>query len=103
MTHDSLGTEPAITTFVQGNDYVGVAVATTLSRPAAVWWAPVETVSNSEGGFEHMYQGLGVLMGWPLALAVGESFTVSVRHVVTTEHDRTVEETTAASPVFAGA
>ena len=27
----------------QGNDYIGVAVATTVSEPADAWWAPVET------------------------------------------------------------
>ncbi len=95
--HDSRGIAAGISTFAQGNDDLGVAIATTLSRPAAAWWAPVETVSNSEGGFERVYQGSGLLLGWPLELAAGESFTVSVGHAVTTAHDRTVEETAQSS------
>ena len=26
---------------------------------ADAWWAPIETVSNSEDGFERVYQGSG--------------------------------------------
>ena len=85
-----------MTAFAQGNDYVGVAVTTTVSRAAEAWWAPVETVSNSEGGFERVYQGAGLLLSWPLSLAAGESFIVAVNHVVTTAGDRTGEETAAA-------
>ncbi|MEX1170661.1 MAG: alpha-amylase/4-alpha-glucanotransferase domain-containing protein, partial [Chloroflexota bacterium] len=66
--HDGRGTATDVTAFAQGNDYVGIAVATTVSRPATAWWAPVETVSNSEGGFERVYQGSGLLLSWPLAL-----------------------------------
>ena len=42
------------------------------SRPT-LWWAPVETISNSEAGFERVYQGAGLLLSWPLALAAGAS------------------------------
>ena len=101
--HDSRGTASGVTCFAQGNDYVGVAVATTVSRPALAWWAPVETVSNSEGGFERVYQGSGQLLGWPLALASGESFTVTIGHTVTTIHDRTADETAMLATVTVGA
>jgi hypothetical protein len=101
--HDARGTSAAVTAFAQGNDYVGVAMSTTVSRPAAAWWAPVETVSNSEGGFERVYQGSGLLLSWPLRLAPGGSFTVSVGHVVTTAYDRAAEETSAITPVTVGA
>ena len=40
---------------------------TTVSEPADVWWAPVETISNSEAGFERVYQGAGC----PVQLAAG--------------------------------
>ncbi len=101
--HDSRGISAGVSTFAQGNDYVGLAVTTTLSRRATAWWAPVETVSNSEGGFERVYQGSGLLLGWPLALAAGESFTVAVGHVVTTAYDRAIEERAAAATVSVGA
>ena len=43
-------------------------------EPAAdVWWSPIETVSNSEAGFERVYQGSGVLVSWPVVLVPGET------------------------------
>lgn len=38
---------------------------------ATVWRLPLETVSNSEAGFERTFQGLTCLCIWPLALAPG--------------------------------
>jgi alpha-amylase len=101
--HDARGTASSVTAFAQGNDYVGLAVASTVSRPADAWWAPVETVSNSEGGFERVYQGSGLLLSWPLLLAAGASMRVAVSHSVSTTLDRAVEETGAATPVIVGA
>ena len=102
--HDGRGSASDVTTFAQGNDYVGVGVASTLSRPAGAWWAPVETVSNSEGGFERVYQGSGLLLSWPLSLAAGASSTFTVSHKVSTAVDRTAEETGGADvPVIVGA
>ena len=100
--HDSRGRATGVIEFAQGNDDVGIAVRTAVSRPAAAWWAPVETVSNSESGFERVYQGSGLLLSWPLALDAGDSFTVGVGHTVTTARDRRVEETGAAIPVTIG-
>jgi alpha-amylase len=94
--HDTSGSASAVATLAQGNDYVGVAVATTVSQPATAWWAPVETISNSESGFERVYQGSGLLLSWPLALEPGGSFSVRVGHVVTTAVDRATEDAAAA-------
>ena len=98
--HDSRGAAADLSELAQGNDYIGIALTTTMSPPAAAWWAPVETVSNSEGGFERVYQGSGLLLSWPLALAAGDSFTVRVGQVVATAYDRAVEETGAAVPAI---
>ena len=91
-SHDSRGSADRITRLAQGNDFVGVTLATTVSTPATAWWAPVETVSNSEGGFERIYQGSGLLLSWPLTLAIGESLSVGVSHTVSTTRDRAAEE-----------
>jgi alpha-amylase len=40
-------------------------------RLAHVAWAPVETVSMSEVGFERVYQGSSLLLAWPVSLAPG--------------------------------
>ncbi len=101
--HDGHGTAQAVTAFRQGNSWVGIELATTVSDAADLWWAPVETVSNSEGGFERVYQGSGLLLSWPLALAPGASTTVTIGHVVATTHDRAVEDAGAAATVTIGA
>jgi 4-alpha-glucanotransferase len=85
--HDSAGTASDLTTIAQGNDYVGVSVTTTTSA-ADAWWAPIETVSNSEAGFERVYQGSALLLSWPVRLAPGERWTRTIAHVVATMHDR---------------
>ena len=88
--HNSPGSAAALTRIAQGNDFVGVAVATTISEPADAWWAPVETVSNSESGFERVYQGAGLLLSWPISLSPGAARTVTVTHVVATDRDRAI-------------
>ena len=59
------------------------------TEPAArLTWFPVETVSNSEGGFERVYQGSSLLFRWPVSLAPGEhaTFTVSFVAAQTIDH-----------------
>jgi 4-alpha-glucanotransferase len=51
-------------------------VATTIVAPAArdFWIAPIEAVSESEDGFERVYQGSQILAVWPLELAPGATW-----------------------------
>jgi hypothetical protein len=85
--HDGSGTADGITTIAQGNDHVGISVTTTTSATDA-WWAPIDTVSNSEDGFERMYQGSALLLSWPVKLKKGQDWTRTVTHVVATARDR---------------
>jgi alpha-amylase len=89
--HDGSGQASGVERFAQGNDYIGLAIETTVSIPADAWWAPVETVSNSEQGFERVYQGSGWLLSWPLALDPGDRWSVVVANTVPTDRDRAVE------------
>jgi hypothetical protein len=89
--HDSAGQGQAVTTIGQGNDYIGVTVTTALDDPADAWWAPIETVSNSESGFERVYQGSSLLLSWAVHLGPGERWSRIVRHTISTAHDRTAE------------
>ena len=89
--HDGAGSAEAVTASAQGNTFIGISIATTASAPATAWWAPVETISNSEGGVERVYQGSGLLLSWPLAIGPGERWSVSVANAVTVEHDRADE------------
>jgi alpha-amylase len=50
------------------------------AEPNAGFWAyPVETVSDSEGGFERIYQGSAVLPHWPLSALPGEEQLFTLR------------------------
>ena len=81
-----------MSTIAQGNDYIGVSVTTTTSA-ADAWWAPIETVSNSEAGFERVYQGSALLLSWPVRLDRGERWSRTMTHVVATARDRLDEGT----------
>jgi hypothetical protein len=47
--------------------------AVTLDAPAArnFWIAPIETVSESEDGFERIYQGSQIAAVWPVEFGAG--------------------------------
>ncbi len=90
--HDAPGSTQDATAIVSGNTYIGVEVASRPGPGAAAFWGPIDTVSNSEGGFERVYQGSALVFTWPLRLAPGASETFRVRHAVTTTRDRAVEE-----------
>ncbi|TAK33641.1 MAG: DUF1926 domain-containing protein [Chloroflexota bacterium] len=57
-----------------GNRWLDISVAFTFSRSGALWRFPVDTVSNSEGGVETVYQGTCLLPHWKLHLGPGESW-----------------------------
>jgi hypothetical protein len=90
--HDVGGAREGIREIAQGNDHVGIAVLTVVDDPADAWWAPIETVSNSENGFERVYQGAGLLLSWVLRLAPGERWHRVIRQRVETTRDRAIED-----------
>jgi 4-alpha-glucanotransferase len=61
------------------DEWLGAELALTWTTPAEVAWAPVETVSLSETGFERIYQGSALLFVWPVRLAPGQTWEVSLR------------------------
>jgi alpha-amylase len=66
----SLGSTGRVTDLTQValvDEWLGLEAQLTWSPTAALAWAPVETVSVSEGGFERLYQGTALLVTWPLA------------------------------------
>ena len=71
---------------------MGLDVTTTLTPAADAWIAPIETVSNSEAGFERVYQGSALVLTWQLDLAPGARTSVRVEHLVATSRDRAEEE-----------
>ncbi len=91
--HDGRGSVPAGTPLSFGNTHEGVNVTLEASPPADQAWFPIETVSNSEAGFERVYQGSCLTQRWPLRLAPGETSAFTVTLGVTQSRDRTAEET----------
>jgi 4-alpha-glucanotransferase len=82
LAHDGRRDAAAITTVRSANEQLDVAVDSVLEGPADAWIAPIETVSNSEGGFELVYQGSAVLFLRPVGLAPGESASMRVGNTV---------------------
>jgi hypothetical protein len=81
-----------VQTLGQGNSWLGLEVATAISPAADAWHAPIETVSNSEAGFERVYQGSALLLSWVVRLAPGERWSATIEHRATVEVDRAAAE-----------
>ncbi len=92
VRHDSPGSVAAGVDLTFGNRYEGVAISVAPQPAAAQAWFPVETVSNSEAGFERVYQGSCLTQRWPLKLRAGQSTTFSVTFHFTQSRDRAKEE-----------
>lgn len=48
------------------DEWLGVDVALELSQPAGIWTFPVETISQSEGGYEAVHQSSTVIPHWEI-------------------------------------
>jgi 4-alpha-glucanotransferase len=46
------------------DEWLGLDASLTLSKPAGIWAFPIQTVSQSEGGFELVHQSTAVLPHW---------------------------------------
>ncbi len=90
--HDVAGEVPPASRLAFGNDYEGVRIEATVEPAARLTWYPVETVSNSEGGFERVYQGSSLLFRWPVVLAPGGRRAFAVSFAVTQTIDHSVAE-----------
>ncbi|MFI5226059.1 MAG: alpha-amylase/4-alpha-glucanotransferase domain-containing protein [Candidatus Limnocylindrales bacterium] len=86
--HDGKGDHAAAGRVVSGNRYIGLEVTTTVEPAATAWWSPIETISNSEAGFERTYQGSALVFVWPTTLGADEGTTVRVDQHVATDRDR---------------
>jgi alpha-amylase len=98
--HDGTGQAGNVPRIGYGNDWVGVAIEAMPDPAADAWWNPIETISNSEAGYERVYQGSGLLLSWPVRLEPGEARRFAVRQVASVARDRAVDE--AAAGVAAG-
>ncbi len=90
--HDAAGSAAGLDEIGYGNDWVGLAVTARPEPAADAWWSPIETISNSEAGFERVYQGSALLLSWPLRLAPGAAARHRVSQRVSVSRDRDAEE-----------
>jgi alpha-amylase len=71
----SAGRLKGLDTVTLVDEWIGVRARLTWSAGAALAWGPVETISVSEAGFERIYQGLSLLLTWPLEATTTELWT----------------------------
>jgi alpha-amylase len=57
----------------------GLAVDFTITPEAAMWFFPIETVSQSENGFEKTYQGSAILVHWKGVIEKGAKMHKTLR------------------------
>lgn len=67
------------------DEWQGIDVSLNLSQPAThVWTFPIQTVSQSEGGFELVHQSSAVVPVWRIQVGATRKWSVSIRFHVDT-------------------
>lgn len=61
------------------DEWLGLDVSLTLSKPGGIWAFPIQTVSQSEGGFELVHQSTAVLPHWHVQADAKGIWQVSIR------------------------
>ncbi len=75
---NSTGVLDAVSCVRLVDQWMGIAIAIEYEPAATFWRFPIETVSQSEGGFEKIYQGSSITAVWPLLLKTGAATGYSV-------------------------
>jgi alpha-amylase len=60
------------------DEWKGFSVSLELQKAALLWRFPVETVSQSESGFEKNYQSSVVFPSWKFALGPNEKWELKI-------------------------
>lgn len=66
------------------DQWLGIDVGLEFDRPTSIWTYPVETVSQSEGGFELVHQSVAVVPHWQLVPDVNGCWSVTIRLAIDT-------------------
>jgi alpha-amylase/alpha-mannosidase (GH57 family) len=74
---------PAVTEHSSFTTIRDLKLTTRLNQPCTLWTFPLETVTNSEAGYERGYQGTVYLHVWELQLAPGAAWQNSISQAVT--------------------
>ena len=69
------------------DQWLGANVQFTFNRPTSLWCFPIETVSQSESGFESVHQSVCVMPHWMIEGDRDGRWSVSMDLIVTCEHE----------------
>ena len=61
------------------DEWLKLKLSLLFSQPVVLWRAPVETVSQSESGFERVYQSSMVMPLWRISLGAGATWETEIR------------------------
>jgi alpha-amylase len=64
------------------DEWLGMSAGLSWSRPAGLWCFPIETVSQSEGGFEGVYQSSAVIPHWHLKPDASGRWELAIRWTI---------------------
>jgi 4-alpha-glucanotransferase len=68
------------------DEYLGIDVGLATSIPSGIWTFPIETVSQSEGGFELVHQSVVVMPHWIVQADASGRWTVTMHLHIDTSH-----------------
>jgi alpha-amylase len=61
------------------DEWLGLDAALEISQPAGVWTFPIQTISQSEGGYELVHQSTAVVPHWPITADEHGRWGVAIR------------------------
>ncbi len=64
------------------DEWLGLDVELTFNKPADLFHFPIETVSQSESGYERVYQSSALYPNWHLTLAPNESWSTTITQTI---------------------
>ncbi len=64
------------------DEWLDLGIGLTWSEPAGLWAFPIETVSQSEGGFEGVYQSSAVIPHWRIEAGPSRRWEVRIRWAI---------------------
>jgi 4-alpha-glucanotransferase len=83
-TMESKGEVTQTNSFGLADEWQQVDYQLHFSQSANVWRFPVHTISQSEAGFEKVYQGSALYPNWKINLAPNAQWTVTITQVINT-------------------
>lgn len=78
----STGVVDSVQTMGLKDEWMRIDVRLQFDIPASIWRFPVETISQSEGGFERVYQSSVVIPNWKIQLKQSESWNVKIKQSI---------------------